>query len=111
MRAAPLLGAARPAHRALTFGAEACKLVAYRTSFRGIDYETFSGELAPRAQTVVALSAGSTSAVSRAAVLIGVDRAGTGTLPVLRDAANGARRMAKWARDQGMDPVVVLTDK
>lgn len=45
----------------------------------------------------------------RAAVLIGVDRAGD--LPALKDAATGARRMAAWAREQQMDPVHVFTDE
>ncbi|MBK9170075.1 MAG: hypothetical protein IPM24_21800 [Bryobacterales bacterium] len=45
----------------------------------------------------------------RAAVLIGVDK--TGNLPLLRDAARGARRMEVWARSQGMDPVIALTDE
>jgi len=47
--------------------------------------------------------------VERAAVLIGVDRAGD--LPRLRDAARGARRMAEWAREQGFAHVEVLTDE
>ena len=46
--------------------------------------------------------------MKRAAVLIGVDK--TGTLPKLKDAAKGAERMAKWARDQKMDAVHVITD-
>jgi hypothetical protein len=48
-------------------------------------------------------------ALSRAAVLIGVDRAGD--LPVLRDAARGARRMENWAQAQGIDHVEVFTDE
>ena len=47
--------------------------------------------------------------VNRAAVLIGVDR--SGGLPVLQDAVKGAHRMADWARAQGIDPVVVLSDE
>jgi hypothetical protein len=47
--------------------------------------------------------------MKRAAVLIGVDK--TGALPRLRDAAKGARRMEKWAKGQGMNPVTVLTDE
>lgn len=48
----------------------------------------------------------------RAAVLIGVNHTGGG-LPVLRDAAKSARRMAGWARAQGFkdDDVVVITDE
>lgn len=46
--------------------------------------------------------------MKRAALLIGVDR--TGELPVLKDAAAGARRMAEWARDQKMDHVELFTD-
>jgi hypothetical protein len=48
----------------------------------------------------------------RAAVLIGVNRTGGG-LPVLRDAANSARRVASWAQSQGFkdDDVVVITDE
>ncbi|HVQ59610.1 MAG TPA: hypothetical protein VMS60_11955 [Solirubrobacterales bacterium] len=44
-----------------------------------------------------------------AAVLIGVNRTG-GALPVLRDAADSARRMERWARAQGINHVVVITD-
>jgi Caspase domain len=47
--------------------------------------------------------------VKRAAVLIGVDH--SGDLPVLADAAQGARRMETWAHGQGMDPIEVLTDE
>ena len=47
--------------------------------------------------------------MKRAAVLIGVDR--TGNLPVLHDAAAGARRLEVWAREQGFDPVDVITDE
>lgn len=49
--------------------------------------------------------------MSRAAILIGVDR--TGDLPLLRDAAKGARRVARWALSQGIggDRLVVLTDE
>ena len=47
--------------------------------------------------------------MKRAAVAIGVDK--TGNLPELNDAAKGARRSAKWARSQGMDPVKVITDQ
>lgn len=45
----------------------------------------------------------------RAAVVIGVDK--TGGLPELHDAAKSARRFGKWARTQGMDPVVVISDQ
>jgi len=54
-------------------------------------------------------AAGTGGDVERAAVLIGVDRAGD--LPRLRDAARGARRMEEWAREQGFAHVVVLTDE
>jgi Caspase domain len=37
----------------------------------------------------------------RAAVCIGVDSAGVGSMPVLTQAARGARAFADWARDQG----------
>ena len=47
--------------------------------------------------------------MTRAAVLIGVDR--TGHLPVLQDAAAGARRMEGWARAQGIEKIAVLTDE
>lgn len=49
--------------------------------------------------------------MSRAAILIGANR--TGHLPVLQDAAAGARRMAQWALAQGMaqDRVVLFTDE
>jgi hypothetical protein len=47
--------------------------------------------------------------MKRAAVLIGVDK--TGNLPELKDAAKGTRRMKKWATQQGMDPITVLTDE
>ncbi|MCU7812869.1 MAG: caspase family protein, partial [Candidatus Thiodiazotropha sp. (ex Notomyrtea botanica)] len=47
--------------------------------------------------------------MKRAAVVIGVDK--TGGLPKLNDAAKGARRFAKWARAQGVDPVKVITDQ
>ncbi|MCU7807377.1 MAG: caspase family protein [Candidatus Thiodiazotropha sp. (ex Semelilucina semeliformis)] len=47
--------------------------------------------------------------MKRAAVVIGVDK--TGGLPKLNDAAKGARRFAKWARTQGVDPVKVITDQ
>jgi hypothetical protein len=47
--------------------------------------------------------------VKRAAVLIGVDR--TGDLPVLKDAAKGARRMEEWAIAQGVGSVEVFTDE
>jgi hypothetical protein len=47
--------------------------------------------------------------VNRTAVLIGVDR--SGQLPVLRDAARGARRMEGWARAQGFKDVRVFTDE
>jgi hypothetical protein len=47
--------------------------------------------------------------MDRAAVLIGVNR--TGGLPVLRDAANSARRMERWAKDQGIEHVKVFTDE
>lgn len=45
----------------------------------------------------------------RAAILIGVDKAGE--MPKLNDAANGANMMAMWARGQGMDPVHLITDE
>ena len=41
----------------------------------------------------------------RAAILIGVDR--TGGLPVLNDAAAGARRMHAWAAGQGVDSTLI----
>jgi hypothetical protein len=47
--------------------------------------------------------------VRRAAIIIGVDRAGN--LPVLHDAAAGARRFEKWAREQGVESIDVLTDE
>ena len=47
--------------------------------------------------------------MKRAAVLIGVDKAGD--LPKLKDAARGARLMETWAKAQGMDPVHVITDE
>ncbi len=49
--------------------------------------------------------------MSRAAVLIGVNR--TGGLPVLNDAASGARSMERWALAQGLAPrrVLVFTDE
>jgi hypothetical protein len=49
--------------------------------------------------------------MSRAAVLIGVNR--TGGLPVLDDAARGARSMERWALSQGFVPrrVLVFTDE
>ena len=47
--------------------------------------------------------------MKRAAVLIGVDR--VGDLPVLQDAAAGARRMEEWARGQEMSPIEVFTDE
>src|SRR6516162_5267838 len=46
--------------------------------------------------------------MKRAAVIIGIDK--TGDLPKLNDAARGAQLMEKWAREQGMDSVYVLTD-
>ncbi len=46
--------------------------------------------------------------MKRAAIVIGVDK--TGQLPKLNDAAKGAGRFAQWARDQGMDPVELITD-
>jgi len=46
--------------------------------------------------------------MKRAAIVIGVDK--TGQLPKLNDAAKGAERFAQWARDQGMDPVELITD-
>lgn len=47
----------------------------------------------------------------RAAVLIGVNT--TGGLPSLADAVNGAKAMAAWAREQGIDQdnVVLVTDE
>lgn len=47
--------------------------------------------------------------MKRAAVIIGVDR--TGDLPVLKDAAKGARRVELWARTQGIESIEVLTDE
>lgn len=47
--------------------------------------------------------------MNRSAVLIGVDR--SGQLPVLRDAAKGARRMEGWAQAQGFRDVHVFTDE
>ena len=47
--------------------------------------------------------------MKRAAVLIGVDK--TGNLPILQDAALGARRMEAWARSQNMASVDVFTDE
>jgi hypothetical protein len=49
--------------------------------------------------------------MKRAAIAIGVDRAGD--LPALSDAAAGARRFAKWARCQGIycSDEMVLTDE
>ena len=49
--------------------------------------------------------------MSRATVLIGVNR--TGGLPVLNDAASGARSMERWALSQGIPPrrVLVFTDE
>lgn len=44
----------------------------------------------------------------RAAVVIGVDRAGD--LRPLRAAAGGARKVAAWLRREGFDPVVELVD-
>ena len=44
----------------------------------------------------------------RAAVLIGVRR--SGRLPKLQATTAGVRRMERWARDQGLDPVVSITD-
>ncbi len=46
---------------------------------------------------------------TRAAVLIGVDRAGA--LPQLKDAAAGALRMKAWAEAQKFDACVAVTDK
>lgn len=46
--------------------------------------------------------------MSRAAVLIGVDK--TGNAPQLNDAASGAKRMKKWAEQQNMD-TILLTDE
>jgi hypothetical protein len=48
-------------------------------------------------------------AVERAALLIGVDKAGD--LQPLQDAAAGARKMEEWARGQGIPTVEVLTDE
>ena len=45
--------------------------------------------------------------MNRAAVVIGVDKAGD--LPALRAAASGAKAVATWARDQGYD-VQLFTD-
>lgn len=45
----------------------------------------------------------------RAAILIGVKK--TGDLPELTDAIRGARLMETWAREQGMDPVHLITDE
>lgn len=52
------------------------------------------------------------ASVNRAAVLIGVNRTGGG-LPVLRKAADSARRMEAWALAQGLhrDHVRVFTDE
>jgi len=47
--------------------------------------------------------------MKRAAVVIGVDK--TGGLPELKDSAKGAKRFAKWAQAQGMDPVKMITDQ
>jgi hypothetical protein len=47
--------------------------------------------------------------MKRAAIIIGVDR--TGDLPVLSDAARGARRVERWARSQKIDAIEVLTDE
>jgi len=47
--------------------------------------------------------------MKRAAVLIGVDRAGD--MPPLKDAAKGARRMEQWARSQKIDVIEVFTDE
>lgn len=46
---------------------------------------------------------------TRAAVLIGVNKAGK--LPKLMDAVAGAKRMAKWAKAQKFDTCVVITDE
>lgn len=46
--------------------------------------------------------------MKRAAILIGVDR--TGDLPILKDAARGARLMETWARAQGIETVVVTDE-
>jgi hypothetical protein len=47
--------------------------------------------------------------MNRAAIIIGVDRAGD--LPVLKDAAAGARRFEQWAHDQEFAAVKLLTDE
>jgi hypothetical protein len=47
--------------------------------------------------------------MERAAIVIGVDRAGD--LPVLSDAAKGAERFAQWAREQQFSSVELMTDK
>lgn len=47
--------------------------------------------------------------MKRTAILIGVNK--TGKLPLLQDAAKGARRMEEWARTQQFDTVEVFTDE
>lgn len=47
--------------------------------------------------------------MKRAALIIGVDR--TGDLPVLRDAAKGARRVEQWAQAQGFHSIDIFTDE
>ena len=46
--------------------------------------------------------------MNRAAVIIAVKNAGS--LPELQAAAEGAKKMAKWAKAQKFDPVVTITD-
>lgn len=47
--------------------------------------------------------------MNRAAIIIGVDRAGE--LPVLKDAAAGAKRFKQWAHDQEFAAIKLLTDE
>ena len=47
--------------------------------------------------------------MTRAAVLIGVNT--TGNAPLLHDAVNGAKLMAKWAEQQQMKVVRLMTDE
>jgi Caspase domain len=47
--------------------------------------------------------------MTRAAIIIGVDRAGD--LPVLKDAAAGARRFEQWVLKQNFSAVKVITDE
>lgn len=54
-------------------------------------------------------AAGQVQPWTRAAVVIGVDRAGD--LPILQAAASGAEKVGQWLRGEGFHPVVELVDR